>query len=93
MTTRWPGCRSRDVGADLHDAAGGFVAQQHRHRPHPVAVDDAEVRVADAGGLKPDEDFRRAGAGELQLGDADRPGLREGAGAADFLEHCTGDLH
>ena len=87
------GLQVRDAGTDLDDAARGLVAQQHGNRPDPVAVDDAQVRVADSGGLHPDKDLGGPGSRQFQLGDADRPGLREGAGAADFLKYCTGDLH
>ena len=87
------GLQVRDAGTDRHDAARGLVAQQHGYRPDPVAVDDAQVRVADSGGLHPDKDLGGPGSRQFQLGDADRPGLREGAGAADFLKYCTGDLH
>ena len=54
----WPAARQerhddplpdRQIGAaltDLLDDAGGLVTEQHRHRPHPVAVDDRQIGMA-----------------------------------------------
>ena len=93
MTTRWPTARSVDTGADLADAPGRLVTEQHRHGAGPVAVDDGQVGVADPGGLDPHQHLTRAGAGQLELADGEGSGLRLGPGPADLLEHRPGDPH
>ena len=65
-----------DAGADFLDDAGGLVAQRHGHRPRPVAIDDGQVGMAQAGRGNPDQHFVRAGAGEIDGLDGDRAGLR-----------------
>jgi hypothetical protein len=62
--------------AERLDHAGGFVAQHHRQRPWPVAVDHRQVRVAQAGGLDPHQHFAGAGGVELDRLDRQRPRLR-----------------
>ena len=47
MTTRSPGATSVTAFAELLDDARGFMSEQHRRRTHAIAVDDAEVGVAD----------------------------------------------
>ena len=61
----------REVGlaADLLDDAGGLVAEQHRHRPHPVAVDHRQVRVAQPGGLDTHQQLVVAGRRQVEFGD------------------------
>src|SRR3954451_18573567 len=81
------------LGPDLDDTTGRLVAEQHGHRPDPVAVDNAQVRVADPGGFQTDQDLSGPGCSQVEFGDADGLGLSEGAGSADFLKYCTGDLH
>ena len=51
-----------DARADPLDDPGGLVAEQHRHRPHPVAVDHRQVGVADARRLDADQNFVAARA-------------------------------
>ena len=55
-----------DVGADSGDDAGGVGAWDagERHLGVVGAVDDHEVAVVEAGGVKVDEDFGGAGVGE-----------------------------
>ena len=54
------GLRSvRHPRADLFDDAGRFMAQRHRHRPRPVAVDHRQVGVAQARGFDPHQHLAR----------------------------------
>jgi hypothetical protein len=55
----------RDVRPDRFDDASRLVSQGYRNRAGPVAVDDREIRVADAGGFDRDEQF--AGTGWAQF--------------------------
>ena len=47
--------QNADARPQRLDHPGRLVAQRHRHRPRPVAVDHAEVRVAQPGSRHPDE--------------------------------------
>ena len=51
------------------------MAEQHRHRPHPVAVHHREIGVANAGGLDADQHLTALRTVELEIDDADRPGF------------------
>ncbi|MCB5283485.1 hypothetical protein BJQ89_03254 [Arthrobacter sp. ES1] len=82
-----------DLRADLDDASRSLMPQQHRHRAHPVPVHNAQIRVADAGGFDLHQDLGGPRTVQLQLGDGDGLGVSERAGAPDFLEYSTGDLH
>ena len=81
------------VRTQLLDDAGRLVAEQHRDGTAAIAVDDAEVGVADARRLDAHQDL--TGLGRIQLQRADR----EGAGAGERrlgsagLEHGSSDLH
>ena len=75
------------VRADLLHDAGGLVAQRHRQRPGPVAVDHREVRVAQAGGLDPDQDLPGPGRIELELFDDKGFGLRVGGTGPGGFEY------
>ena len=67
-----------DALTDPLDDPGGLVAEQHRHRPHPVAVDHRQVGVADAGRLDSDHDLAASRRRQVEFGDGDRPRLRVG---------------
>ena len=62
--TRWPTLRLRDVGADVGDLAGIFMADDHRHRHgllRPVVpIVDVDVGAADAGLVHLDQHIVRA---------------------------------
>ena len=53
--------RVGDAGPDLLDDPGRLVAEQHRHRPDPAAVDDRQIGMAHARGLDAHEKFAGAG--------------------------------
>ena len=61
-----------DAGAEFLNPAGRLVPEQHGHRTHPAAVDDAEIRVADARGLDAHEHLARPRRIQFQLADRDR---------------------
>ena len=73
--------------------AGRLVAQQHRDRPRPVAVDDRQVGMADARRLDPDQEL--AGSRRVELSSPmvigrDRAQRR---GSSQLLQDCSGDPH
>ncbi len=53
--------RSVTPGAELLDDAGRLVAERHRHRPRPVAVDHRQVGVAQPGRGDLDQHLARTG--------------------------------
>ena len=67
-----------DAGAELLDDAGRLVAERHRHRPRPVAVDHRQVRVAQPRRRDLDQDLARSGRVELDRLDRQRLRLRVG---------------
>ena len=69
MTTRCPTAKSEAASAHLLDDAGGLVAEQHRHRAHPVAVDHRQVGVTQPGGFDADEQFALARRRQIQFAD------------------------
>ena len=74
-----------DAGADLLDDARRLVAERHRHRPRPVAVDHRQVRVAQPGGRDLDQDLARPGRIELDLSIFSGFDSAYGAGAPIWL--------
>ena len=62
----------RHRGADPLDDARRLVAEQHRHRADPVAVDDRQVGVAQAGGLDADQELGVTRRVEVEVGDRQR---------------------
>src|SRR5690606_32751422 len=82
-----------DAGADLLDDAGAFVAEDHRHRPRPGAVDHRKVGVTEAGGGDLHQYFAGAGRVELDLLDPQRPALGIGPGQPDLVQDGGSDLH
>ena len=70
----------RHGGAGLLDDARRLVAEQHRHRAHPVAVDHRQIGVAQPGGLDADEQLGVTRRRKVELGDGERPGLGVGPG-------------
>jgi hypothetical protein len=76
-----------DAGADLLDLAGGLMAQHHRHRAWPVAVDHREVGMAEARGADADQHLAHAGRSELDLLDPKRLRLRIGRGDGAGVQH------
>jgi hypothetical protein len=57
---------------DLLDDTGTFMAENDRERSRIAALDDVEVRVADAGGDGADEHLVRAGLGYADIFDFQR---------------------
>ena len=64
------------VGADGLDDAGALVAEHHRPRPHPLALDDVEVGAADADGVDAHERIARPGPLEVDRADDERGARR-----------------
>jgi hypothetical protein len=52
----------RDAFADLFDHTGCFMAERHRHRPWPVAVDHGQIGVTQARGADFDQYFAVPGS-------------------------------
>src|SRR5262249_29836974 len=68
-----------DAGAHCFNDAGGLVAEHHRQRQRPVAVDDVPVAVADAGGHHAHPGFAELRAWLLDIDDLKR--------SVGFVEH------
>ena len=64
-----------DVRADRLDDPGALVAEHHRPRPHPLALDDVQVGAADADGVDAHEHVARPGRREVD-GAHDERGAR-----------------
>jgi hypothetical protein len=47
----------RHAWAGFDDFAGGFMAQDHGHGAGTVTIDDAEIGMAETGGVDADEKF------------------------------------
>ena len=54
------------------DDAGSLVAEHHRRRPLPLALDLVQVGTADAGRSNPDDDVVRAWLRQVELDDLER---------------------
>jgi len=67
------------AGADLDDLAGALVAQHHRRRPRPVAVQQRQVGMAEPAAAHLDQHLALARRIEVELENVDRLGLRERA--------------
>ena len=84
----------RHGGPGLLDDARRLVAEQHRHRAHPIAVDHRQVGMAQAGGLDADQKFGVTGRCEFELADGDAAVIRRsGRGPSDLFEHGATDPH
>ena len=83
----------RGIHPGLFDDAGSLVPEQHRRRPHTVAVDDREVGVTEARGLDAHEQLSGAGLVELEIADRDRTTVGERARAPDLFEHSSANAH
>jgi hypothetical protein len=64
-----------------HDS-GGFMSQNHRHRPRAVAVDRRKVGMTEAGSLYLDQDLAMTGARQHDVADLERPTDNIGTGGA-----------
>ena len=71
-STRSPGARPRDAGAERGDPAGGLVAVDRRQRAAPGALGIGDVGVADGAGVDRHCDLAGAGRGERDVLDAER---------------------
>ena len=69
----------RDAAAGFLDDAGHLVAEHHRQRTRPVAVDHREVGVAQARGADAHQHLPGPGRGQFEL--FDREGARSGVRA------------
>ena len=76
---------TRDVGADGLDDASALVAEHRRTHRLRRSVDRVPVRVTDAAGRQPDEDFLASWGSEVELGDRQWP--------TRLLENCAPDTH
>ncbi len=79
--------------ADLLDNAGGLVAERHRQRPWPVAVDDGEIGMAQARRRNADQDLARSRSFQVDLLNPERARLRVRGGQAHLFENRGLDLH
>ena len=80
------------VAAGFH-RSGCLVAQHHRHRPWPRAVDDGKVGMAQAGCVHPDEQFARPRGLKLHFLHVQWPAARVRARQAHFGEHRRPGRH
>ena len=78
---------------DPLDDPGRLVAEQHRHRPDPVAVDHGQIGVAEPRGLDADEQLGVTRRREVEVGDGDRSRLGVVARCADPVEDGSADVH
>ena len=62
-----------DPFADRRDDARGLMAEHHRRRPRPRAVDHRKVGMAETGRRDSHQHFAAAGAVEIDLDDVERP--------------------
>ena len=85
-----------DVGdalASCIDAARRLMTEEHRDRPHPVAVHDGEIGVANSRRLDPDEQFAVRRLVKLQFADGQRSRTGERTRTPNLLQHGAGDVH
>jgi hypothetical protein len=101
-TPTWPpGSASSEyslVPTSLPSAAaqgGGMMCDRHRHRhrPRPFAVDDGEIRVAQAGSADSDQHFVAARWCQRQLLDDQRPGILVGMREPDLAQDGGACFH
>ncbi len=80
-----------DVRADRLDDAGALVAEHHRPRPHPLALDDVQVGAADADGVDAHERVARPGPrrGRSSRTTSGAPGASKSA-ARTRIVRCPG---
>ena len=71
-TTSSPTAHRVDRVADVLDDARALVAEHHRRRPLPLALDLVQVGAADADRRHPDDDVVRAGLCQVELDDLER---------------------
>ena len=75
----------RHLVPDGLDDAGALVAQHHRRRPHPFALDLVEIRAADSNRGHADHNFVGAGFPDVHVRDVQRlPGA---------VKDCRASLH
>ncbi len=82
-----------DMRADRLDHARRLMAQRHGHVARAVAVDDGQVRVAQAGSRHLDEQLTRAGIVQLGLDDLQRLAVGIRARFAHFAQKCDPRFH
>jgi hypothetical protein len=81
------------AGADLDDLARAFVAQDDRHGPRPIAVDERQVGMAEPAAPHLDQHFSLAGRIEIELDDLDGFAPGEGSRRAAGRENTGFHLH
>ena len=82
-----------DAVAERLDDSRRFVAERHRHRARPIAVDHRKIGVAQARGGDLHEHLAGTGRRELQRLDRERASLRERRLRAHRVQHGCVDLH
>jgi hypothetical protein len=82
-----------DAVADFFDHARHLVAEHHRQRSRPVAVDHRKVGVAQPGCPHTDEHLAGTGWREIELFDHERSRLGIGARSARLAEHGSLGFH
>ena len=71
-TTSSPTNTESTSSPDVLDDAGALVAEHHRRRPLPLALDLMQVGAADADRRHPHDDVVRAGLCQVELDDLER---------------------
>ena len=82
-----------DAFAEFQHLGRRLVTECHRHRPHAVAIDDRQVRMAEPRRADPDQHFAWPGRGQLQFLDEQRQRLGVRRRPAHFAQHCGACLH
>jgi hypothetical protein len=62
----------RHAGADLFDHPRALMAEHHRQRPRPVAVDDGQIGMAKTGGAHAQQHLAGSGRCKVDLDDLQR---------------------
>ena len=82
-----------DTAAEVLDDSGGLMAEKHRSRPHPIAVDDRQVGMADARHLDAHQELSWARSIQFQPANRQGSGCGEGWFRPAALEYRADDLH
>jgi hypothetical protein len=82
-----------DTIAELFYYPSRFMSQRHRHRPRPVAVDDRQIGVTQAGRPDSDQYFARTGCCQFQFFNGQRLRCDVRRLGADGVQDGGSDLH
>ena len=79
--------------AELFDNACGLMAECHRHRARPVAVDHRQVRMAQPRSLDTHQNFARTRRRKVEFFNLQRVRRRVGMRGAHRFENCSAYFH